>query len=154
MQFTYSGVTVTVTSAGIGTGSTTYAGCDTPDIVIWATGYNPQIWSACNVGATAAGTGIISTAFNVGYTPATFTSTFSSSLTNFGGYFEWGNNGNLVNGTWSTTGQPACPASIDSSYSQATTFYQYQNTTNYDWCSGTQNNNLWGNTTNTSVARK
>lgn len=99
-QFTYSGVTVTVTSAGVGTGSSTYAGCDTSDIVIWRSGNNPQIWAACNVGATTSvGFATVPDQTSGGGNPSATLPT--NRVANVqGNYYQWGRNDNITSGTW------------------------------------------------------
>ncbi len=52
--FTYNGALVTVSAIGTGVSDSKYTNCPSFDVAVWKTGdVVPQIWSLCNVGATA-----------------------------------------------------------------------------------------------------
>jgi uncharacterized protein (TIGR02145 family) len=144
MQFTYSGVTVTVTSAGIGTSSTVYAGCNTPDIVIWATGYNPQIWAACNVGATTAYTNQTLTNCGGGATDCDIL--LRSTI---GSYYQWGRNNDIT-----LQGTPTATLALAGTLAGGvghSNFITNAVSSPFDWIA-TQNDNLWGGAGTTSTA--
>ena len=126
--FTWNGATVTVTATGLGTSSTkAIAGCDTNDIAVWQGGTNNvQIWAACNMGSTVAGV----------------------STSSYGGFYQWGNNADVTSAVTSGT-QVNTSTYGPGNYYNSSTFI----TGFVDWGSS-QNDNLWGNTTNTSVARQ
>ncbi len=93
-----------------------YPGCDTDDIVL----SNRQVWAACNVGASKAGTGVES----------------------YGSLFQWGRNVPFAStGTITTTTWPITLATAN-----ATTNYivikPNLNTNTYDWLS-TRDDILW-----------
>ena len=143
--FTWSGATVTVTGTGVGISSTTVIGCNAPDTVVWQGGTNNiQIWATCNAGAT--------TAFLTGtmiYPSNTAPTTGQEAW--MGAYYQWGNNGDLTTASTSST-QVNASGNAASTYSSTTAFITTSSLP-YDWTSS-QNSNLWGNTTNTSVARQ
>lgn len=158
-SFIWSGTTVHATGGGIGFASSRADPlCDTNDISVWQPGTNNvQIWAACNVGATVASAGTTTqSCTTAGCSVDTFTGAYAASLANFGSYFQWGNNTPITylpntagTGSRSTT----CSGTNDSTYSGATNFILTDNTPPaYDWCAN-QNNNLWGNGTNTATAR-
>ena len=138
--FSWSGANIAVTGTGIGTSSTTVAGCNTPDTVIWQGGTNNvQIWATCNAGAT--------TAF-IGQTYPSNTAPTAGQETWMGAYYQWGNNAD--NTATATSGTQVNASTYNpSNYYNSSTFI----TNSGDW-SSVQNDNLWGNTTNTSVARQ
>lgn len=126
-SFIWSGTTVHVTDSSIGFASSRADPlCDTNDIAIWSgTTNNVQIWSACNVGATVALAGTTSQSCTaVGCSMATFTGAYASSLTNFGSYFQWGNNAPVtyLPNNANTTSRIANCAANNSTYSGATNF--------------------------------
>lgn len=108
--FTYalpdSGETVTVTVQGTGVGiassvadaSCTEGGVPAKDIAIWGSSGNPQIWSACNKGATNP----------IPYANMKFDGSTNdvdvSTAQYSGGIYQWGNNADVRSaGTWSNT---------------------------------------------------
>ena len=137
--FSYNGATVTVSATGMGTSSTTITGCNTPDTVVWQGGTNNiQIWATCNMGATTA------------YTNQTYPSNTAPTAGQeawMGAYYQWGNNADNTTTTTSGTQVNASGYGPGNYYNSATLI------TTGDW-SSVQNDNLWGNTTNTSVARQ
>ena len=125
--FTWNGATVTVTATGLGTSSTKSPGCDTNDIVIWQGGTNNvQIWAACDMGSTVAGT----------------------TSASYGGLYQWGNNANIISASTSSTQVNASSNGPGNYYNSATFII-----VGGDW-SSSQNDNLWGNTANTNAARQ
>ena len=144
-KFTYNGAIVTVTATGIGSSNTTYNGCNTHDIAIWQEGTdNIQVWSACNIGATIAYTGI----------PITdcewWTTDCNLWIRNtIGSYFQWGRNDDV---TETSTSSILAAADVLENTVWNTNFIVNSNPWG-DWMS-VQNDNLWWNTINTSIARQ
>ncbi len=100
------GETVTVTVQGTGVGiassvadaSCTEGGVPAKDIAIWGSSGNPQIWSACNKGATNP----------IPYANMKFDGSTNdvdvSTAQYSGGIYQWGNNADVRSaGTWSNT---------------------------------------------------
>jgi len=125
--------------------------CDTDDIAIWQNGTtNVQIWAACNVGASV----VVPYASSTGVVTGNVTPD-ATEKTRIGNFYQWGNNGDITNAVFVNSGWPICSElPSPSTYSQTTSFYTYSDFINFDWCTGVSNDNLWWNTTNTSIARK
>ena len=146
--FTWSGANVSVIGTGIGISNTTTPGCNTADTVVWqASTNNVQIWATCNAGAT--------TAFLTGtVTYPSNTIPTGAQETWMGAYYQWGNNADLTSAPTSATLLSAPLASYGYPQSAFNSSANYILTTgNGDWNSSS-NDNLWGNTTNTSIARQ
>jgi len=103
--------------------------CNTPDKVICTRNGFAQVWSMCNA----------------------WTSTSWTSSSSYGWYYQWWNNWDISSSPVSTTQPVACSSVNDSSYSSSANFisppYFEDN-----WCYGSLNNNVWGNSTDKSVA--
>lgn len=105
-----------------------YPWCDTSDITIWS-----YTIAACNVG----------------------TNTAWLTSASYGNYFQWWNNWGTPSGTI-TPNTTVVNASANGpwNYYNSTTFIGWAGLLSpYDWTSP-QNNNLWWDTTNTSIARQ
>ncbi len=150
MQFSYSGVTVTVTSAGVGLSSSTYAGCDTPDIVIWASGYNPQIWAACNIGATTSA-GFATVPIQNPVTSVDAMTLPSNRVANVqGNYYQWWRNDNVTTYTFAWTGVTYTGVLSSPANTTSTTLFYGWDATYGDWKWAGAVNPAWGwNTLNT-----
>ncbi|QFR38956.1 hypothetical protein A9Q91_01845 [Candidatus Gracilibacteria bacterium 28_42_T64] len=104
--------------------TSSYGSCNTPDIIVCSGPGSSYTIAACNAGTQIGGTG----------------------ATSYGELYQWGNNAALKLAGESSTQIGATTS--DSTYSN-TTFIKLSD----DWTS-IQNDNLWGNTTNTNVARQ
>ncbi|MDD3302306.1 MAG: prepilin-type N-terminal cleavage/methylation domain-containing protein [Candidatus Gracilibacteria bacterium] len=122
----------TCTSFGqIITALTTYGACDTPDIIVCSgtgTGYTI---SACNLGTNTTGTGESS----------------------YGYYFQWGNNHGSLGNEETTSTLVDASAYGPGNYYSSTMFINGSSLYRNDWTT-IQNDNLWGDTTNTNEARQ
>lgn len=106
--------------------------CDTPDKIVCTRKGYAQIWSMCNVWSS--------------------TSWLSSS--SYGWYYQWWNNWDLSFSPGSYTKPIACSSINDSSYNSTANFIYDMSFDGENWCSGSQNNNQWGNITDTPVSGK
>ncbi|MDD2871949.1 MAG: hypothetical protein PHS49_08245, partial [Candidatus Gracilibacteria bacterium] len=111
-------------SGVVGTSTT---GITCSDYIVICTGVSAGIiMDACNVGATVAGT----------------------STTSYGHYFQWGNKNGFTETPTKLNTQVNAGGNGPSSYDDSTFRYGFT-----DW-SSVENDNLWGDTTSTSVARQ
>nr|MDD3720606.1 hypothetical protein [Candidatus Gracilibacteria bacterium] len=114
-------------SGEIKTAVSKYGYCDSNDIIVCSgvgTGY---ILSSCNLGTNTSGTGSAS----------------------YGNIFQWGNIAGMTSSTPSTNVQVNTTGYGPGNYYNNSIFIK----DNLDWSSN-QNDNLWGDTTNTSIARQ
>ncbi|MDD3144849.1 MAG: type II secretion system protein [Candidatus Gracilibacteria bacterium] len=113
--------------------NSTYGSCDSTDMIICTGSGTGYIMSSCNIGTNISGTGYLS----------------------YGDFFQWGNNFAFSNtGTLALTSSAKVSTAVNnpSNYYNSSTYIKITSP-NYDW-SSTTNNNLWGGTSGTNIARQ